>query len=287
MTGARSAPTTSALFATIVPSSVKRAKREPALALRAISYPQRAKSCRAKGRTPMRNTYSWKQGIIKQLRPQWTHDASLSPQACCDVELGLYALLRLLPGEQANALWVLLMGYPFKLPQAAHWNEQERRMRQVLRYLLSHYKSYQGWRRAVERYSHLPARLRLYDIRQDGCILSHADQVSIGSNRERIYEQTLSQNVPFARDTIHLAGAGRYLCVGGKLTAEVILPEDLVRSCADRSSQGHDLQTKTQHLSFNVTFQELLDTARWMDEETSRRQLPSASWYTRSHEIRN
>ncbi len=229
----------------------------------------------------MRNTYSWKQGILKQLRPQWTNDASLSPQACCDVELGLYALLRLLPGEQANALWVLLIGYPFKLPQATHWSEQERRMRQVLRYLLSHYKSYQGWRRAVERYSRLPARLRLYDIQQDGRIISHADKVSIGSNRERIYGQILSQNVPFARDTVHLAGAGRYLCVGGKLTAEVILPEDLVRACAARASRGHDLQTKQRRPPVTVTFQELLDTARWMDEETSRRQLPSASWYTR------
>src|SRR2546423_12802677 len=219
----------------------------------------------------MRNTYTWKQGIIKQLRHQWTHDASLSPQACCDVELGLYALLRLLPGEQANALWVLLIGYPFNLPQAAHWNEQERRMRQVLRYLLSHYKSYQGWRRAVERYSRLPARLRLYDIQQDGCILSHADQVSIGSNRERIYGKVLSQNVPFARDTIHLAGAGRYLCVGGKLTSEVILPKDLVSACAAQSSRGHDLQIKQQRPPVNVTFQELLDTARWKDEETSRR----------------
>jgi len=229
----------------------------------------------------MRNTYSWKQGIIKQLRPQWTHDASLSPQACCDVELGLYALLRLLPGEQANALWVLLMGYPFKLPQAAHWSEQERRMRQVLRYLLSHYKSYHGWRRAVERYSHLPARLRLYDIQQDGRILSQADKVSIGSNRERIYGQVLSQQVPFARDTVRMAGAGRYVCAGGKLTAEVIFPEDLVRACAARSSRGHDLQIKQQRQPVNVTFQELLDTARWMDEETGRRQLPPASWYNR------
>jgi hypothetical protein len=229
----------------------------------------------------MRNTYSWKQGIIKQLRPQWTHDASLSPQACCDVELGLYALLRLLPGEQANALWVLLMGYPFKLPQAAHWSEQERRMRQVLRYLLSHYKSNQGWRRAVDRYSRLPARLRLYDIQPDGRILSQADTISIGLNRERIYGQVLNQQVPFARDTVRMAGAGRYLCVGGKLTAEVILPEDLVRACAARSSRGHDLQIKQQRQPVNVTFQELLDTARWMDEETGLRQLPPASWYNR------
>ena len=157
----------------------------------------------------MRNTYTWKQGILKQLRPQWTNDASLSPQACCDVELGLYALLRLLPGEQANALWVLLIGYPFKLPQTTRWSEQERRMRQVLRYLLSHYKSYQGWRRAIDRYSQLPARLRLYDVQQDGSITSHADKVSIGSNRERIYGQVLSQTVPFVRDTVHLAGAPR------------------------------------------------------------------------------
>ena len=136
-------------------------------------------------------------------------------------------------------------------------------MRQVLRYLLSHYKSYHGWRRAVERYSHLPARLRLYDIQQDGRILSQADKVSIGSNRERIYGQVLSQQVPFARDTVRMAGAGRYVCAGGKLTAEVIFPEDLVRACAARSSRGHDLQIKQQRQPVNVTFQELLDSTEW------------------------
>src|SRR5260370_41683111 len=255
MTGARSALIMSALFATIAPSSANAAKRGPVLALQGIFYLQRAKSCKEYREPSMRNTYTWKQGILKQLRPQWTNDASLSPQARCDVELGLYALLRLLPGEQANALWVLLIGYPFKLPQVAHWSEQERHMRQVLRYLLSHYKSYQGWRRAIERYSKLPARLRLYDVQQDGGITSHADKVSIGSNRERIYGQILSQNVPFARDTVHLAGAGRYLCVGGKLTSEVILPEDLVRACAARPSRGHDLQTKQRRPPFSVTFQ--------------------------------
>ncbi len=58
----------------------------------------------------MRNTSTWKQGIVKQLRPQWAKDASLSPEGCCDVELGLYGLAHLLPGESASALWVLLTG---------------------------------------------------------------------------------------------------------------------------------------------------------------------------------
>lgn len=229
----------------------------------------------------MRNTYAWKQGIIKQLRSQWTNDASLSPQACCDVELGLFTLLLLLPGEKANALWVLLMGYPFKLPQTVHWDDRERHMRQVLRHLLSHYKSYQGWRRAIERYSQLPARLRLYEIQQDGTIISYADKVSIGANRERVYGQVLNQTVPFMREAAHLAGAGRYLCSSGKMTAEVVLSEDLVRVCAAQTVHGHDLQGQKRRPSLEVTLQELLDTALWMDEETSRKKLPFASWYLR------
>ncbi|MEW2163470.1 signal recognition particle [Streptomyces sp. NPDC007084] len=210
----------------------------------------------------MRDRNSWFANTATRIRAAWPRDgAPIRAARLCRVELGLYLLERLCPGEPAIAAWTVLGGYPFALVKDR--TPERERMLRVARHLLWMLRRRRTWERALRQYASFPAEVRGYQI-TDLDTAARREDVSIASERWQVYEQALTSAPRFhRRQELKIAKPGRsYRFPQGKLLTSIRLPEHLpvgaVRphSLLPPPKAGHSIET---------TWDELLATAEWMD----------------------
>jgi len=223
----------------------------------------------------MRDTYSWRNILVQRLRKQWPDTASISPRRLCDVELGLYCLRSLFASAPAHALWVVLSGYNFPFPEAMHWTDEQRRMLNNARHILTPFKNPFPWQRILDQYLYLPEHLRGYDIAEQHDQYA-TRPISLCVNRWEVYHQALTSPLKHTRRTLTWADAGLYRFSGQRHWTSVTLPSDLVFPAP---APGHTLDGKPSRSPLTVSWEDLLDTAHWMDTQlTQQRQKPSNLW---------
>ena len=224
----------------------------------------------------MRNTTNWRQNLTRQFRDSWNQTGpGLNLTTFCDIELGLYLLSQLLPQTPARALWVLLTGYPFPIPEAASWNEEHYRMVGNARHILSQFRSEYRWKQALSCYRQIDERLRAYQI-DDKLENFSRQEVSICSNREAIYAKALQQALPHQKSSVRWAKAGTYECSDGKYRVTVLIPPTLIFP----PPSGHNLKGKIEKEPLVVSWSELIETAQWMDDKSHK------SWELRLSKVR-
>jgi len=79
----------------------------------------------------MRSTYDLWRHLEKGLRKHLNGadvTEGLGAKQICEVELGLYLLSQIAPEAPARALWVLLTGYNFPLPEPQRLSQKQRNM---------------------------------------------------------------------------------------------------------------------------------------------------------------
>ncbi|MFE2599610.1 signal recognition particle [Streptomyces sp. NPDC059396] len=225
----------------------------------------------------MRDRDSWLAKTATSLRAAWPRDVGpVRPTRLCRVELGLYLLERLCPGEPAIAAWTVLGGYPFALVQD-RTPERERVLR-VARHLLWMLRRRRTWERALRQYASFPAEVRGYRITNLDAPAQRED-VSIATGRWEVYERALTSAPLFLRrQRMAIARPGRsYRFPQGKLLTSVRLPEHLPVS----APQPHSLLPPPKAgRPIETTRNKLLATAEWMDRELKITD-PRKSWRTR------
>ncbi|WP_376797411.1 hypothetical protein [Thermogemmatispora sp.] len=191
-----------------------------------------------------------------------------------EVELGLTLLSELAPGSSARSLWALLTGYSFPLPASGCPPSEKVRMVSIARHLLLPFKSPRRWEQALARYCKVSERLRLYDVDlQTGRYCLRA--VSLYPERQALYAQLYRQPVPHVERKLRMATAGRYRCSDGRRRVAVTIADDLP---LPGPPQGYQLPRRDQHPALTISWEELIATAGWMDEEEARRGLPPRHW---------
>lgn len=224
----------------------------------------------------MRNTTYWRSKITGVLHNHWRNSATnLTPATFCDIELGLYLLSQLAPQTSANALWVLLTGYPFPVGVAEKWNPQQHKMLGNARYILDQFRSKYSWERALKRYRQIDERLRGFDV-DEGLVTFSQRPVSVCPQRHNIYSDTLQKPLPHRKEKVKWASAGSYECSDGHYLTTVNIPKDLIFP----PPSSHKLTGKTQTELLKINWEELIETARWMDT------LSSDLWEERLSRIR-
>lgn len=226
----------------------------------------------------MRNTNAWRRDLMRRLRDQWPQkETRIGPAALCDVELGLTLLGLLLPGSAARTLWPLLTGYPFPIEAAEQWGIDEWRMVQNARHLLAPYRSPFPWRRALEHYRQLDERLRGFQLAG----LDHPAvrrDVSLCANRWDDYARALRQPIPYARAEVRWAGTGNYGFIERRHWSSIRIPDDLP---LPPRPVGHTLSSRSTRPPMRVSRQQLIDTARWMDDTLYSARAKPGPWETR------
>ncbi len=228
----------------------------------------------------MRDISRWQQEIALQLKPAWPSAALMQVSAFCAIELGLYTLQQLAPNDHAHALWALLSGYPFSEQAHPDWSTEHAHKLATVRHLLPFYRSPVPWQRALQQYRQIEERLRGYTV---SSTLEHYDtrQPLLATRRWDIYEQAITQALPYQRVPLRWAGPGSYWFVDRKFRQSVTIPADIPLPALP---VHHNLQGVAQRPAYAVTIEELRETASWMDSQLSR-QNQSASWRERIDRI--
>ncbi|WP_322480413.1 hypothetical protein [Thermogemmatispora sp.] len=199
----------------------------------------------------------------------------LGARRLIEVELGLTLLSEVAPAAPAQALWVLLSGYSFALPELYAAGQEHVQMQGIGRHLLLAYKSARNWERALADYTRVSELLRLYDVDLQTGHYSRRS-VSLYPERLELYRQLCRQPLPHCERKLRPAHAGRYLCLSQRRRATVTIPDDLPLPSA--WPPGHQLPERHQHEALVIPWAELLETADWLDEQEARCQLPARQW---------
>lgn len=224
----------------------------------------------------MRDTDYWHKPLINQLKNAWPQDSSVRPSTLCDVELGLSALRYFLPNESAQALWVLLTGYPLLESSEPTWNEEKQQTLATLRHLLPFFRSSEPWKRALQQYRKIPEHLRGYDVDQRAERFEQRKPM-LAPQRWKLYQQTLQKPLPYVCTNVRWAPPGDYWFINGRHRESVTIPSDLP---VPPKPTAHQLETNKQKQSCQLTLAELYDTAAWMDSQLKAIGV-SADWAAR------
>ncbi|WP_018547236.1 hypothetical protein [Streptomyces sp. LaPpAH-108] len=229
----------------------------------------------------MRDRVFWRSRHANQVRGAWPTDVGpIRPSRLFRVELGLYLLEQLCPGQPAIAAWPLLGGYPFAL--ALKRTPERERMLRVARHLLWPLRRPRTWERALRQYASFPAEVRGYRITD-----SHApavrEEATVFAERWQVYEHALNTAPRFyPRPRVAIARPGKsYRFPQGKLITSVRLP----RALPTAPTHPHVLvPPPTAGRPIETTLEKLRDTAAWMDRKLCITDV-RASWLRRVKRI--
>ena len=220
----------------------------------------------------MRERLQWDKAFIQDMQKGWPPQASLSVYQSCQVELGLFFLRQLHPDLPAPALWRVLAGYP--LPGGCP--AKMRPLVSIARYHLVFFQSPREWEQALEQYMKLPAQVRAYQIATpDGTVLEQTPELR--PDRLGVYAAMLNTPPPYVPNLLEMAGKGRFRC-------QVEQPFEVVFKDLPPFSPPpqHNLTSPpSPRPPLTVTWEELVETARWMDTQSRQRHLPEQNWEQR------
>jgi len=211
----------------------------------------------------MRDLSAWKDKLRKSLADQWPSDFEhFSPAQMCDVELGLALLSAISPKSRAQSLWALLTGYPFPSTEVASWSDNQHSALGIARHLLPYYRSGYQWSQAVKSYQSVPEILRGYEIDTEGRISQRV--VSVAAERFQVYTRTLTQAVKYRKESLRWASAGNCKFDNRGFLSSVSVPDDLIQP----PFTGHTLTGPASKPSIDVSWSDIVETARWIDAQS-------------------
>jgi hypothetical protein len=228
----------------------------------------------------MRDRSHWYQPIRHRLRDALREvgATTVDPTLMCKVELGLTLLEQVAPTASVLALWPLLTGYSFGGHDAA-----AQKSIGLARHLIGEYRSEHEWRLAVEAYAQTPVTLRAFvvDVASGSWMRR---RLSVVRERDETYANALSDPPPYRRWRAEPAGEGVHLFKRRNgTTASVRIPAALAQL---PTVSGHDLTGRSQRSPLVVSWQALVDTARWMNQRERDCTGTDSDWERRLQDVR-
>jgi hypothetical protein len=203
----------------------------------------------------MRDRAGWRRQLEEELRT--------APPIMFEVELALFLLERVVPGSPAIDAWTLLGGYPFAAAAGRPLPEGYQAMLARARMYLGRLHRRHVWRQELDRYQQLPEADRGYDVAEPSRPAARR-AVTRGASRWDAYATALDEPPAFARRPLPLAAQGGHWFLSRRRhRLAVDIPAELVL----QRPVGHDLDAPLSGggRPLTIAWEELLETARWMD----------------------
>lgn len=216
----------------------------------------------------MRDVSSWCRGIEKKLRNDLS-GGSLTPRKLLEIELALHLLQRVAPGDTTDAVPALLSGYPFvRGHEMAIANA---------RAILPTLKNPYAWRTILAQYEGAPEHLRGFALEAARMRARRLD-VSLASDRFAVFDRTLESRLPHRREQRELADAGTWFLRARAGWTSVRVPEGLLDGRHAGPVHGDLPPPRLSVPPIDADWEELLATARWIDDASRERNLPARDW---------
>ena len=183
------------------------------------------------------------------------------------IELCLHFQYTYLPKEDVALLPHLIRGY-LGIIEGAEKNPLLVQALACLRHLAIQYSSQSVWERACQEYHNLPQFLRCYSLNGQQVALQPS---SVGRVLE-LLSQTLAQRTPWKEDKLEIAILGAAEVRSDQQRLVYQIPSVPIEKS---QVQTYDLTTRTKREPIQISWTDLLQTARRIDEVERKKDWPS------------
>ena len=229
----------------------------------------------------MRQVRTWRDRFRRAVAPHYHPEGDQpSISGLMDIELSLYLLETVAPGQAATGVPALLDGYravwaaaPRSVPADA-----DVRLANARTVLWPSQRVY-GWEQTLRAYLTVPEQVRGYQLDGQGRPVRRSGSVAPG--RWAWYEELLTEPLPFATASAQLAGSGAYRMNSTARGVGIHIPEGLPMFPA---AGPHDLGVRPRK-PIEVSWQALLATARDMDTADRSAARTGHHWEQRLREV--
>ncbi len=226
----------------------------------------------------MRNIDTWRRSFATMLEGEYRPIGDQpTVSTLLEVELSLYLLETVAPGQSADGVPSLLDGY-LTLWDAVDDVPDDSNVRLAnARIVLHRVLRPFGWESVLRRYRSVPEHVRAYDFTELGVPTPRTCRIA--PDRRTLFEEILTQPLPFDASTPKVAEPGSYRMASTARGIGITLPEDLP-SFPD--SEAHETNVR-QRSPIKVSWSDLVATARTMDATDHRLGLTNC-WADRIQE---
>ncbi len=198
-----------------------------------------------------------------------------------EVELGLTLLQEVMPQESASAVSALLLGHRFPINELA--SDEKWMLVQRARFYLVRRKGKQ-WERSLSEYSSVPEIIRIFDFKESSDTPKLIPSSTV-PQRSQLYKAILAQTPPWRIRKVQLATEGYWFAkVSHKGNATVEVPINIPEAVANIALQpqvSFQSQRQQKNPPQSVTYDELLEDAKEMDEKLRLTGFEAENYYVR------
>ncbi|GLW08717.1 hypothetical protein Misp01_38470 [Microtetraspora sp. NBRC 13810] len=227
----------------------------------------------------MRDSSTWKKEFARTLRRESDAPEGRAVLRLIDIELVLFLVQRVAPGQSILDAWALLGGYPFLHTGRTPIPAEHESMIGVARHLVLWFKDREDWRTALEEYADYPESIRGYEVDLITGTASQREPREL-DNRFDYYENVLSNAPPDLTSKITTAVPGRFFNQA-EPTTSVTIPAWFPSRPRGRS---HDVLARRDREPIDLKWSELVTAAQWGDDREAELKWPEkmrSNWVDR------
>ncbi len=234
---------------------------------------------------------NWKSKISRQLK-KYLKDTNTSwlshypdQSVFWEIELSLFVITKLFSQQPiVDKLWIILTGYEFPVPEINDLRKEQRHILANARYLLNGFRGRFKWEKELDSYLKVPESLRGYNIDLQSREAQKKSLVAV-SDRFNIYHKTTTEILDYQERELKWATKGDYIVYQDGIQQRISISEQFANLARNNSLSSHNLDAKKTRTEIAVTWQELIDTAIWMDRQWKQTEKKPKNWEKRLKEI--
>lgn len=201
-----------------------------------------------------------------------------------EIELSLFVITKLFPQQPlVDKLWIILTGYELPVPEISNLTKEQRHILGNARHLLNGFRGRFKWEKELDSYLEVPESLRGYQINLQTREAQTKSVVAVG-DRFDIYRKTTTEVLDYRDRDLKWATKGDYLVYQNGIQHKISISEQFA-SFAGNNFSSHNLDGKQTRTEIAVTWEELIETAVWMDRQWEQLGKNPKNWSRRLRDI--
>jgi hypothetical protein len=211
----------------------------------------------------MRDTKGWKKNF-EELRPFLKDSEYLRFSEFVDIELACTFIYDYFSNISIYQFWSILTGYNFQIKNYDDLDYNLKNKIANIRFYLPKYKSKKSWHEYLNNYLKIKKSLRQFDFDEDGILVKQ--KVSIIPDRFNFYKKVISITPEHKKpNDINWLDSNEAFFKDKNTKYKVKIPNNNIDP--EEKKKKYQLELTKEKRNSNPRWNELLDTAKWIDKK--------------------